>query len=187
MSYASDPVNVEVRGPNPWLAIVILGTLAGLLGIWLIVSAIAGTKFSLGWIAFLLALGLFLNGLAEFAWAADRSNPMVGYLLGALFLVGGVVVVFWPADALSVLAAVIGIVLIAVGLAQTVVATMSRDEMRHWAAVAVFGLLTIAIGIAAIAWPKATIRVIALLFGIRLLVIALGTIGVGMNFKKLAA
>jgi uncharacterized membrane protein HdeD (DUF308 family) len=187
MSYASDPVNVEVRGPNPWLAIIILGVLTGLLGIWLTVSAIAGTNFSLAWIAFLLALGLFLNGFAELAWAADRESPFIGYSLGALFIVGGVVVILRPGSGLSALAVVIGIVLIAVGLAQSAVAVMGRDELRHWGALAVFGVLTIAIGIAAIAWPNATIRVIALLFGIRLLVIALGTIGVGMNFKKLAA
>lgn len=186
MSYASDPVNVEVRGPNPWLAIVILGALTGLLGIWLTVSAIAGTKFSLGWIALLLALGLFLNGFAELAWAADRSSPTVGYVLGALFIVGGIIVVIRPGSGLSALAAVIGIVLIVVGLAQTAVAVMGRDELRHWGALAVFGVLTVVIGIAAVAWPDVTIRVIALLFGIRLLVIALGTIGVGMNFKNLA-
>lgn len=40
MSYTSDPVNVEVRGPNPWAAIIILGVLTGLLGIWLMVSAL---------------------------------------------------------------------------------------------------------------------------------------------------
>ncbi|MCB1270801.1 MAG: DUF308 domain-containing protein [Microthrixaceae bacterium] len=187
MSYSSEPVDVEVRGPNPWLAIVILGTLTGLLGIWLTVSAIAGTKFSLAWIAFLLALGLFLNGLAELSWAPDRRSPAIGYVLGVLFIVGGVVVLIRPGSGLRALAVVLGIVLIAVGLAQTAVAFMGRDELRHWAWIAVFGLLTIAIGVAAIVWPTATVRVLALLFGIRLLVIALGTIGVGMNFKQLAA
>lgn len=186
MSYTSDPVNVEVRGPNPWLAIMILGVLTGLLGIWLTVSAIAGTKFSLAWIAFLLALGLFLNGFAELAWAPDRQSPIIGYVLGVLFIVGGIVVLLRPGSGLSALAVVVGLVLIAVGLAQTAVAVAGREELRHWAALAVFGVVTIAIGVAAIAWPNATIRVIALLFGIRLLVIALGTIGVGMTFKKLA-
>lgn len=187
MSYAPDAVNVEVRGPNPWLAIVILGTLTGLLGIWLTVSSIAGTKFSLAWIAFLLALGLFLNGFAELAWAADRESPVVGYVLGALFIVGGVIVVLQPGSGLKALAVVIGIVLMAVGAAQSAVAIVGREELRHWAALAVFGVLTIAVGIAAVVWPDVTIRVIALLFGIRLLIIALGTIGVGMTFKKLAS
>ncbi len=186
MSYASDPVNVEVRGPNPWLPIVIIGVLSGLLGIWLTVSAIVGTRFSLGVIAFLLALGLFLNAFAELAWASERSSPVIGYVLAALFVIGGIIVLIRPGTGLSALAIVIGIVLIAVGLAQTAVAFMARDEMAHWAAVAVFGVVTIGIGIAAIAWPNATVRVIALLFGIRLLIIALGTINVGMNFKKLA-
>lgn len=187
MSQASDPVNVEVRGPNPWLAIIILGTLTGLLGIWLTVSAIAGTRFSLAWIAFLLALGLFFNGFAELAWAADRESPVIGYVLGTLFIVGGVIVVLQPGSGLKALAVVIGIVLIAVGLAQSAVAIIGREELRHWVALTVFGLLTIAIGITAVVWPDITIRAIALLFGIRLLVIALGTIAVGTTFKKLAS
>lgn len=186
MTYSSDPVNVEVRGPNPWLAIVILGVLTGLLGIWLTVSAIAGTRFSLAWIAFLLALGLFLNGLAELAWAADRESPVIGYVLGALFLVGGVIVLLRPGSGLTALAVVLGLVLIVVGLAQTAVALLGRDELRHWGWLVAFGVLTIVVGIAAIAWPTATVRVLALLFGLRLLVVALGTIGVGMTFKQLA-
>jgi uncharacterized membrane protein HdeD (DUF308 family) len=185
MSTASEPVNVEVRGPNPWLPLVIIGVLTLGLGAWLIISSIVGTNFSLGVIAVLLAIGLFLNGLSELAWASDRSKPWIGYLMGALFIVGGVIVILRPGTGLSALAVVIGIVLIVVGVFQTAIGLMSRDELRHWAWVSVFGLVTIGIGIAAIAWPEATVRVIALLFGIRLLVVALGTIGVGMDFKRL--
>ena len=186
MSYASDPVNVEVKGPNPWLPLVILGVLTGVLGIWMMVSAIAGTKLSLGVITLMLALGLFLSGLSELAWASDRESPMVGYVLGALSIIAAIVVLIHPGVGLTALAVFIGIVLILVDAAQTVVAFMGREELTHWAALAVFGVVTMLIGIAAIAWPDATVRVIALLFGIRLLVIALGTVGVGMNFKKLA-
>lgn len=186
MSSASQPVNVEMRGPNPWLPLVIIGVLTLILGVWLIVSSIVGTNFSLGVIALLLAIGLFLNGLSELAWASDRATPWIGYTLGALFVVGGIVVLLRPGTGLSALAVVIGIVLVVVGLFQTAIALMGRDELRHWAALAVFGLVTIGIGIAAMVWPTATVRVIALLFGIRLLVIALGTIGVGWDFKKLA-
>lgn len=187
MSYASEPSQVELRGPNPWLVLVLIGVLTLALGAWLTVSAVAGTKFSLGVIAVLLAIGLFLNGLSELAWAPDRSNPWVGYLMGALFLLGAIIVLIRPGSGLSALAAVIGIVLVVVGLAQIAVALLGRDELRHWAALAVFGVVTVVIGIAAVAWPTATIRVIALLFGIRLLVIALGTIGMGLDFKKLDA
>ncbi len=178
-------MSVEVRGPNPWFVLLVLGTLTAILGIWLIVSAIAGTNFSLGVIALLLAIGLFLNGLSEFVWAPGRDSPWIGWVMGVLFIIGGVIVLIRPGTGLRALAVVVGIVLIVVGLFQGAIALISRDEMRHWAAVAVFGLITIAIGIAAIAWPEATIRVIALLFGIRLTIIAFGTLGVGWDFKRL--
>jgi uncharacterized membrane protein HdeD (DUF308 family) len=186
MASASDPVNVEVRGPNPWLPLVVIGVLTLGLGIWLIVSAIVGTNFSVGVIAFLLAMGLFLSGLTELAFASGRPKPWMGYALGGLFIVGGIIVLINPAGGLTALAVAIGIVLIVVGLFQAAMGIMGRDELRHWAAVTVFGLLTIGIGIAAIAWPEATARVLALLFGIRLLVVALGTIGIGWDLKRLA-
>ena len=142
MSYASDPVNVEVKGPNPWLPLVILGVLTGVLGIWMMVSAIAGTKLSLGVITLMLALGLFLSGLSELAWASDRESPMVGYVLGALSIIAAIVVLIHPGVGLTALAVFIGIVLILVGAAQTVVAFMGREELTHWAALAVFGVVT---------------------------------------------
>ncbi|MFV0316470.1 MAG: DUF308 domain-containing protein, partial [Microthrixaceae bacterium] len=80
---------------------------------------------------------------------------------------------------------VIGIVLIALGLAQAAVAVTAREDLANWTLLLVFGIVTIIVGIAAISWPNATIRVIALLFGIRLIVIALGMISVGMTFRKL--
>ena len=186
MTTSPQPPNVEVRGPNPWLPLVIIGVLTLGLGLWLIVSAIVGTNFSVGVIAFLLALGLFLSGIGEIAFASGREKPWMGYVLGGLFIVGGVVVLINPAGGLTALAVVIGIVLIIVGLFQTAMGIMGRDELQHWAAVTVFGLVTIGIGIAAIAWPEATARVLALLFGIRLLVVALGTIGIGWDLKRLA-
>lgn len=185
MSFTSSPVNVEVKGPNPWLPIVIIGVLTELLGLWLFISAIAGTKFSLAVIAALLALGLFLDGVAELAWANQRSSPVLGYVMGALFIIGAIIVLIRPGTGLSALAVVTGIVLIAVGLTQVAVAFTARNELAHWVLLAVFGAVTILVGIGAVAWPDATVRVIALLFGIRLIVIALGTVGVGMTFKRL--
>ncbi|HKB31546.1 MAG TPA: DUF308 domain-containing protein, partial [Streptosporangiaceae bacterium] len=41
---------------------------------------------------------------------------------------------------------------------------------RHWVTLLVFGLLTLAAGVAALAWPGPTILVIAILFGLQLIV-----------------
>ena len=177
----ADDTHVELAGPNPWLVLVILGVLFAGLGIWLIFS----TRASQATVAILLAIGLFLSGLNEFVWAGDRRKPWVGFVLGGLFLLGGMAVLLETNASLKVFATVIGACLITVGVFQMAAAVIGRDELRHWVWMLVFGLFTVAIGVAAIVWPSATIRVIGLLVGIRLLIIGLGSIGLGATMRSL--
>jgi len=44
---------------------------------------------------------------------------------------------------------------------------------RHWGWVLAFGIITIAVGIAALAWPGRTLVVVAVLFGIQLIVMGI--------------
>lgn len=46
----------------------------------------------------------------------------------------------------------------------------TSHEHRFWWLSTVLGLITVAVGVAALAWPDATIRVVGLLFGLSLLV-----------------
>lgn len=187
MSTAPEPelhtqdVDVELAGPNPWLVFVIFGVLFAGLGVWLIFS----TRASQATVAILLAIGLFLSGLNEFVWAGDRRRPWVGFVLGALFLIGGMAVLFETNASLKVFATVIGICLITVGVFQAAAAVVERESLRHWVWMALFGLLTVAVGFAAIVWPSATIRVVGLLVGIRLLIIGIVSIGLGASLRSL--
>jgi len=44
---------------------------------------------------------------------------------------------------------------------------------RHWGLVLAFGIITVAVGIAALAWPGRTLVVVAVLFGIQLIVMGI--------------
>jgi uncharacterized membrane protein HdeD (DUF308 family) len=149
--------------------------------VWLILSR----QMALTTVAVLLAIGLFLNGLSELVFAPDRSKPVIGYVLGALLLAGGVVVLLQPGTGLRVLATVIGVILVAVGVFQAASALYEREEVAHWAWLLVFGLVTVAVGIAAIVWPDVTIRVISILFGIRLIVVGGGAMSLGWALRSL--
>lgn len=162
-------------GHNPWAALVVIGLLTIGLGVWLILSR----QMSLTTVAVLLAIGLFLNGINELAFARDRTKPAIGYTVAALFLAGGVIVILQPGTGLRVLATVIGVILIVVGVFQGASAAIEREQMHHWGWMLAFGIFTTLVGIAAIAWPEATIRVIAILFGIRLIVVGGGAIALG--------
>jgi uncharacterized membrane protein HdeD (DUF308 family) len=174
-------VNVKLLGPNPWVALMIIGVLTLGLGVWLILSR----QMALATVAILLAVGLFLNGLSELVFAPDRSKPVIGYLLGGLLIAGGVVVVLQPGTGLKVLATIVGVILIAAGVFQSASALYEKDQVSHWAWLLAFGVVTIVAGIAAIAWPDVTIRVISIVFGIRLIVVGAGAISLGWALRQL--
>lgn len=173
--------NVKLLGPNPWAALMIIGVLTLGLGVWLILSR----QMALATVAVLLAIGLFLNGLSEVVFAPDRSKPAIGYALGGLLIVGGVVVILQPGTGLKVLATVIGVILVAAGIFQAASAVYEREEVAHWAWLLAFGLVTVVVGIAAIVWPDVTIRVISILFGIRLIIVGGGAISLGWALRQL--
>jgi uncharacterized membrane protein HdeD (DUF308 family) len=52
-------------------------------------------------------------------------------------------------------------------------ADMIARVSRHWGWVLAFGIITIAVGIAALAWPGRTLVVVAILFGIQLIVMGI--------------
>ncbi len=181
MSTASQPSpSTRVEGPNPWLFLVILGGLLTALGVWLLFSYDA----AMATVAILLSIGLLLNGLSELVMANERPSPWLGYVLGALFLIGGVVVLAQPGDSLRVLAIVIGAVLITAGVFQIALAVLDKDDMDHWGWMLFFGFVTVAIGVMAIVWPTVTIRILSLILAIRFLIVGIGAMMLGNDFRK---
>ena len=181
MSVASQPSpSTRVGGPNPWLLFVIFGGLLTALGVWLLFSYNA----AMATIAILLSIGLLLNGLSELVWARDRPNPWLGYVLGVLLLIGGVVVLAQPGDSLRVLAIVIGAVFITAGIFQIALAALGKDDIDHWGWMLFFGFVTVAIGVMAIVWPAVTIRVLSIILAIRFIIVGVGAMILGNDFRK---
>ena len=161
-------VEIEVVGvpKHAWLIWLAMGVLGVGLGIWLLLSPDA----AIATIALLLAIAMFLNGFAELVTAGSRSRPWIGYLLGALFLVAGLVVLIRPDKSLRFLAVFVGLSIIVTGLVELAVAFADREHLRHWAWLAAAGAVGVVIGVLAVVWPGVTITVLALLIGIRLLI-----------------
>jgi uncharacterized membrane protein HdeD (DUF308 family) len=161
-------VRVEVVGvsKHAWLLWLVMGILSVGVGIWLVLSPEAAITT----LALLLSIALFLNGLSELVAAGDRSRPWIGYVLGGLFLVAGVVVLLRPGKSLWFLAVVVGISVIVTGVMELAVAFADREHIRHWVLLAVLGAVGVVVGVLAIVWPQITVWVLALLVGIRLLI-----------------
>lgn len=159
---------VEVVGvsKHAWIIWLVMGILSVGIGIWLIFSPEAAITT----LAILLSIALFLNGLSELVTAGDRLHSWVGYVLGAMFLIAGLVVLLRPGKSLWFLAVVVGIAVITTGVMQVAVAIMERERIRHWVLLALLGVAGIVVGVLAIVWPAITVWVLALLVGIRLLI-----------------
>jgi uncharacterized membrane protein HdeD (DUF308 family) len=161
-----------VEQPRPLLRalLVILGLLALVVGVVLFIHPVAAAT-SLAW---LIALSLVISGALEISATWPGPQRWLGVLLGMLLVAGGVVAVSWPGITLWALAFVVGIDLLVHGLARVTFAIVDRAEFAGWGWAVFRGALNIVVGVAALAWPAATVLVLALLVGVQ--IVALGVL-----------
>lgn len=177
---------VEVVGlpKHSWLFWLLSGALSALVGLWLLASP----RLAISTLAFLVGLALLFNGISQLANAPHLRSPLIGYLLGSLFVVGGVLVFFRPAgqaSALLFLAIVTGVTMIVTGIGEMFVAFGAREELEHWLVLAFMGAMSIFAGIIAVAWPAITVLALAILLGVRMVFVGVAQIGVGLRVRAL--
>ena len=95
----------------PWWAVLGLGVAAVVVGVWLTAEPFR----SLSVLVALVAAGLVLTGLGEIAVADESRWPWLGWLVGAVWIVAGVVAAAWPGLTVLGLAIAVGIGLLVGG------------------------------------------------------------------------
>jgi uncharacterized membrane protein HdeD (DUF308 family) len=91
-----------------------------------------------------------------------------------VLVVGGVLAAVWPDITLWVLAVVVGVDLIISGVARIMGALSLRVEGWGWLLFG--GVLSVVVGVLALAWPDATILVLGVLLGVRMLLFGIAEI-----------
>jgi uncharacterized membrane protein HdeD (DUF308 family) len=150
------------RASSKWWLFLALGVATAVLGFILMLDLFAAART----LALLVALGLVLTGVGELI-TAGRYESRLGLVAGAVLVVGGVLAAVWPDITLWVLAVLTGIDFILSGIARIVGALSLRVEGWGWLLFG--GVLSLAVGVLALAWPGATILVLGLLLGVRML------------------
>jgi uncharacterized membrane protein HdeD (DUF308 family) len=89
-----------------------------------------------------------------------------------LFVGAGILAIAWPGVTLRVIAVLTGVGMLAGGVVHTFGAAAERSNQRWWLLRAA-GLLSVAAGVSALAWPEATVLVLAVLLGARTLVLGM--------------
>lgn len=164
-----------------WKLVVGLGAVMAVVGFVLLVD-LAGAVRTL---ALLVALGLVLTGIDELAQAARHSRPWPAQVLAAVWIATGIVALAWPGVTLWALALTTGVGLIIGGGAEILFTLRYRRELPFWFLWLVDGAVTVVLGVFALSWPGATIVVLAVLLGLRVLMRGLATIAFGLGLRQL--
>jgi uncharacterized membrane protein HdeD (DUF308 family) len=157
------------RASSKWWVFLVLGVASAVLGFILMLNLYAAVTT----LALLVAAGLIVTGIGELM-TAGRYDSKLGVVAGVVLIVGGVLAAVWPDITLWVLAVVTGVDFILSGIARIMGALSLRVEGWGWLLFG--GTLSVVVGVLALAWPDATILVLGLLLGIRMLLFGIAEI-----------
>ncbi len=162
-----------------WWVLAVIGAITAILGVVVIVRPVAG-EFAL---AVFIAAGFIISGLGDLVTAGRWPRMWVPVVWGLLSLAAGIVTIVWPGITLEVLAVVIGLMLIVRGVIAAMGAVV--DKPHGWGVWLVIGVVEVAAGVAAIAWPDVTILIVAIILGIDLLIAGLAELAVAFQLRTL--
>jgi uncharacterized membrane protein HdeD (DUF308 family) len=165
------------RASSKWWAFLALGVVSVIVGFLLVLDLFAAVAT----LALLVALGLVVSGIGELM-TAGRYRSVLGIVAGVVLVVGGVLAAVWPDITLWALAVVVGINLIVSGVARIMGAVQLRVEGWGWLLFG--GILSLVIGVLALVWPDATILVLGVLLGLRILLFGIAEIMFGLALHE---
>jgi uncharacterized membrane protein HdeD (DUF308 family) len=177
------PIEYTDADASGWWISVLGGLALIALGVWLLTNLFESVVV----LAWLVGISLIVAGIVEvMALHGERDIGPAGWLAGGLLVAAGIAVMAWPDITLWAIAVLAGIGLVVAGAVRVVLALTDRDRSDMALQVGLGGL-SIALGIVVLAWPDATLVVLAVLLGVRAIGVGLIAIGVGWQLHRLAA
>lgn len=174
------PVEYEGMDKSTGTMLIVVGLLLVGLGIVLLINPFAAI-----WIlGVLIGVSLIIGGVAEVLSGRESPGPAWhAWVGGGVIIIGGIVAAFWPDATVWVLAVIAGVVLAVSGAVAIVTAFAGPSDDRGPRLA--FGVISLVIGVVVLAWPDATLLVLAILIGLRTLINGLLAIGIGVNVRRL--
>ncbi|HEY7068555.1 MAG TPA: DUF308 domain-containing protein [Acidimicrobiales bacterium] len=162
------------RSSPKWWLFLALGAVAIVIGIILLLDLFTAVAT----LALLVALGFLATGISE-VMTAGRYRNVLGLVAGAVLILAGLAALVWPDITLWALAVVTGIGMIVSGVVRIMGALSLRLEGWGWLLFG--GAISVLIGVLALFWPGATILVLAILLGLRLVVFGISEVMFGLS------
>lgn len=159
------------------------------------VLALIGGVLVLAWpgktietVAIVVGIFLAVGGMAQIidALVTHKAGTYWGLLVlrGVLDLAVGLVAVFWPAITVWALVLLLGIELILAGVVSVIAGLRVPAEYGLRPHLLSRGVVSILVGIIVIAWPRATVLVVAVLLGVYLVAFGLVLLWAGYQLGK---
>ena len=164
-----------------WGVVVGLGVVMTVVGVWLLANPFGAVRT----LALLVAFGLFFTSMDELAQAERHQIRWLSYVLAAIWFATALLALLWPGVTVWVLAVIVGVGMIVGGIAESLFAARFRRELPMWGLWVVDGLFSVVIGVFALVWPHATILVLAIVLGIRVLLRGISTTAFGFSLRRL--
>jgi uncharacterized membrane protein HdeD (DUF308 family) len=162
-----------------------LFVLFGLASIALGVSALASRIDAVTTLVAVFAVSLIFAGMAEFAFTTTtRDHKWPGILAGVASIAAGFIALAWPGVTLVVLAVLIGASLISWGVYR-IYLSFADPVLRPRAVTLIEGILLVALGVLALAWPNVSMVVLAVLVGVFFIVFGIFSFVGGLNMLDL--
>jgi uncharacterized membrane protein HdeD (DUF308 family) len=175
------PIEYADADPSGWWVSVLGGLALVVLGVWLLTNLFESVVV----LAWLVGISLIVGGITEVvALHGERGLGKLPWVSGALLVAAGLAVIAWPDVTLWALAVLAGLGLLLAGVLRVLLALADRD--RPGTAVNLgIGAVGIAVGVLVMAWPGATLVVLAVLVGLRAVLTGVVAIGVGWQLHRL--
>ena len=174
------PAEYEGMDKSTGTVLIAVGVVLVVLGLILLANPFAAI-----WIlGVLIGASFILGGIAEVFSARQSGGPQwLSWVLGGVFVALGLAAAAWPDATVWVLAFLGGLALVIGGIA-TIAATVLGSSEGRGPGLAL-GVGTFVIGVIVLAWPDATLLVVAILIGLRTVLAGALAIGVGYNVRRL--
>jgi uncharacterized membrane protein HdeD (DUF308 family) len=162
-----------------WTALLLFGLAVTVLGVLLIINPFAAATT----LALLIGAALVVTGITEVLAAVSDRGGASGVAFGLLLTIGGIVALLWPGITLWTLALLIGASFILAGAVRAGLSLRARRAGQPAGRGLAIGAVLIVIGLIAIVWPSATVFILAVLFGIVLVIQGASQIALAMALR----
>ena len=170
-----------LRAKSGWIiALGVVYIIAGIVALGSVVLATVATVFVVGIMMVIAGVAEVINAFQIKTW----GRFLLWLLLGALYIVAGLITFENPLLAAAILTLFLGIALIASGIMRIVLA-FSMQAVMPWIWVLLSGVITLLLGLVIVAhWPVSSLYILGLFLGIDLVLAGASWIGIGLGLKR---